>query len=193
VLRSASYAATLAKETKPEDVAEKVEIEYERLVDGLKALLDESLIPMADELVAQCTKKWKPEVKAAGLSVKKIDEGVGETMTQWWRKLKAAFAGWLAKFDKGMPKLEKQLAKYKAMPKPKVIKENDEQNPRWAGIDWHDIDDVEDLIDFCQDNLDEDTYEKLDASLIGLHIEDPEDHEEAEEIIRDFLDKHYDK
>jgi hypothetical protein len=121
VLASTKFAATLAKENKPEDVAEKVEIEYERLVEGLKALLDESLIPAADKLVEACTKRWKPEPRSPNLTVKPLDEAVVETLASWWRAAKTSLAGFLAKFDKGLPKLEAQLAKYKAMPKPKVF------------------------------------------------------------------------
>lgn len=70
------------------------------------------------------------------------------------------------------------------------MSETDDPNPRWVNVKWQDIDDVEELIEFCQDNLDEDQYEELEAELQGLHIEEPDDHEEADDIIRAFLTKH---
>lgn len=222
VLKSATFAATLARETHPDDIAEKVEIQYEKLVDGLMALLSDELKPAGDELLAACTRKWKPEPKSPNLIVKKIDESLGETVRAIWRGLKEKIAKHLAAFDKRLPKLEKDLEAYKAerdahvlagshkaskLPPPikpvhegKVslkqfingvaLQESDE-NPRSVNVDWHDIDDVEDLIEFAQDNLDEEQYEQLDSELQGLHIEDPDDHEEADDIIRDFLTKHY--
>lgn len=70
-----------------------------------------------------------------------------------------------------------------------LLQETDETNPRWRGVSWRDIDDVETLIEFCQDTLDEDLYSELEDELQGLHIEEPDDHEEADDIIRDFLEK----
>lgn len=56
---------------------------------------------------------------------------------------------------------------------------------------WKDIDDVEELLSYAQEALDDDDQmEELDGQLQGLHIEDEEDHEEAMEIIGRFLEKH---
>lgn len=114
VMKSATFAATLAKETHPDDIAEKVEVQYERLVDGLMALLTDELKPAGDELLAACTRKWKPEPKSPNLTVKKIDESLGETVRQLWRKLIDKVKHHLARFDKGIAKLEKALPEYVA-------------------------------------------------------------------------------
>ena len=124
VLASASFTATLAKETHPDDVSEKVEIAYEKLVDGLMKLIAEQLQPAAAELLEACTRKWKPDPRSPNLSVKPLDEGIGtltvSMVAGWWRKIKDTVSKHLARFDKGLPKLEKQLEAYKAMPKPSL-------------------------------------------------------------------------
>lgn len=114
VLRSATFAATLAKETHPDDIAEKVEIQYEKLVDGLMALLTDELKPAGDELLTACTRKWKPDPKSPNLTVKKIDESLGETVRQLWRKLIDTVRKHMHRFDKGIAKLEAELPKYVA-------------------------------------------------------------------------------
>lgn len=123
VLASAHFAATLAKETKPEDVAEKVEVKYELLVDGLMKLLTDDLKPAGEALLEACTRRWKPEPKSPNLLVKKLDEGIADTLRSWWRGIKKTLDSALARFDKNLPKLEKQLAEWRSMPKPKVVKE----------------------------------------------------------------------
>lgn len=127
VMTSATFAATLAKETHPDDVAEKIEIAYEKLVDGLLKLIADELQPAAQELIEACTRKWKPDPRSPNLSVKPLDEGMAalavSAVTGWWRGIKAKLAKHLARFDKGLPKLEAQLAAYKAMPKPSLGEE----------------------------------------------------------------------
>lgn len=114
VLKSATFAATLARETHPDDIAEKVEIQYEKLVDGLMALLSDELKPAGDALLAECTRRWKPDPKSPNLSVKKIDEGLGETVRAAWRKVKELIEKHLSRFDKGLKKLEDALPAYVA-------------------------------------------------------------------------------
>lgn len=68
-------------------------------------------------------------------------------------------------------------------------------NPRWRGVNWRDIDDVEDLIEYCEDMLSEDQYEMLDDQLAGLNYRwssasNPEDIEKAHDIICAFLEKY---
>lgn len=122
VVASASFAATLAKETKPEDVAEKVEVQYDMLAEGLLKLLTDDLKPAGDALLEACTKRWKPDVKSPNLTVKKLDEGVTDTVRKWWRGLKDAMMTALLRFDKNLSRLEKALETYKKMPKPKADK-----------------------------------------------------------------------
>lgn len=124
VMASAAFTATLAKETHPDDVAEKVEIAYEKLVDGLLKLIADELQPAAEELVEACTRKWKPDPRSPNLTVKPLDEGIAalamSAVAGWWRGIKAKLAKHLTRFDKGLPKLEAQLEAYKALPKPSL-------------------------------------------------------------------------
>lgn len=127
VMASATFTATLAKETHPDDVAEKIEIAYEKLVDGLLKLIADELQPAAEELVEACTRKWKPDPRSPNLTVKPLEEGVAalamSAVAGWWRDIKAKIAKHLARFDKGLPKLEAQLEAYKALPKPSLGEE----------------------------------------------------------------------
>ena len=127
VMASATWTATLAKETHPDDVAEKVEIAYEKLVDGLIKLIADELQPAAQELIDACTRKWKPDPRSPNLSVKPLDEGVAalamSAVASWWRGIKAKVAKHLVRFDKGLAKLDAQLEAYKAMPKPSLGEE----------------------------------------------------------------------
>jgi ribosome-associated translation inhibitor RaiA len=113
VVQSTKFAATLARETPPDEIKEKVEVDYEKLVHGLMALISEELKPAADELVKGATRRWKPDPKSPNLLVKPLDEGVADTLAGWWRAAKEKLAKHLARFDKGLASLEKQLAKLK--------------------------------------------------------------------------------
>jgi hypothetical protein len=114
VVQSAKFAATLAKETPPEDVKEKVEVNYELLVEGLMKLLTDDLKPAAEKLLEGATKRWKPDPRSPNLSVKALDEGVMDTLGGWYRAAKEFLQKAYARFDKNLASLEKQLTKYKA-------------------------------------------------------------------------------
>lgn len=138
VVTSASFAASLAKETHPDDVAEKIEIEYDKLVEGLIKLIAEELQPAAQELVEACTRRWKPDPKSPNLSVKALDEGVAalalSAVAGWWRDIKAKVEKHLARFDKGLPKLEAQFEAYKALPKPRLGEEAAKANRKHNAV-----------------------------------------------------------
>jgi hypothetical protein len=93
----------------------------------LLKLITEELQPAAQELVDACTRKWKPDPRSPNLSVKPLEEGVvalaASAVAGWWRKIKETVSKHLARFDKGLPKLEAQLEAYKAMPKPSLGEE----------------------------------------------------------------------
>ena len=175
VVQSAKFAATLAKETPPEDVKEKVEVNYEMLVEGLMALLTEDLKPAAEKLLEGATKRWKPDPRSPNLSVKSLDEGVMDTLGGWYRAAKEFLQKAYSRFDRNLASLEKQLAKYQ---KGKLTE---------SMQDWQDIEDPEELYHWAMDNLSDESFAKLDQQLQGLHLEDEDDHDEALEIMTHFL------
>ncbi len=73
VVKTASFAITIAKHTEP---TEKQEVNYEELYADVAKLLDDSLKPQLDALIEKHTKKWVPELRKPSASVKAIEEGI---------------------------------------------------------------------------------------------------------------------
>ena len=117
VVQVSEFTVTLAKETKPEDVADKSEIDYEALSIGLKKLIAEALLPQAEELLKACTRTWKPEQKAPKLSVvKDVTENLDHlyaSANKWLRSIKSTLERLFAKFDTDFKKLQTLYSKGK--------------------------------------------------------------------------------
>lgn len=62
-------------------------------------------------------------------------------------------------------------------------------NPVVEAKGFDSITDIDELVSFAEDNLTDDQVEEMHDELQGLHIEDEEDHDEADGIIRAFLRK----
>jgi hypothetical protein len=112
VVDSGKMVLTLAKNTKPEDIKEKIEVDWKKLAMGLQALVADSLKPQVDELLNACTRRWSPEPGAPALRVttKEAQEQLDEGILSFFKRLTLKLKRLTSKFDIEFAKLKAQLA-----------------------------------------------------------------------------------
>ena len=123
-LATTQFTITIAKKQAAKD---RSEVSYDKVLDGLAALLDDDLQVKLKELIEANTRRWVADPPKAGMSVKPIEEGVvdaakgalGAMITKleaFTAKLKARFTAWGKQYDAKLDNLKDMAKKAEAEP-----------------------------------------------------------------------------
>jgi hypothetical protein len=102
VISTATFIITMNKKTEPK---ERVEINHDKIMEGLLELLDKELKPQIDELIKANTRKWTPEAGKSAIAVKPLEEGVIDAA-------KGALATMLSKLQDFAAALKKKVTSW---------------------------------------------------------------------------------
>ncbi len=117
VIATSKFAMTVAK---AQAGKEKSEVDYGKILDGIRALVDKDLLPKIEELIEANTRKWVADPPKAALTVKQIEEGVLDAakgalgtlitkVTAFADKLKAKFRVWGKSYDAKLAELKDEM------------------------------------------------------------------------------------
>jgi hypothetical protein len=118
-LATAQFTITIAKKQAAKD---KSEVSYDKVLEGISALLDADLQVKLKELIEANTRRWVADPPKAGMTVKPIEEGVVDAakgalssmitkLEGFIAKLKTRFQAWGKQYDAKLDSL-KSLAKH---------------------------------------------------------------------------------
>jgi len=109
VIETAQFTLTLAKEAVGK---EKTKVDYEGIAAALADLIPSELQEKVEEIRKQFTKIEPPSAPVSKLSVKKIEEGVGDWLTSLIRAARVFLVQakeWAASYDKKLSSLKDKL------------------------------------------------------------------------------------
>jgi hypothetical protein len=117
VVETVSMTATLSKYVAAADKPKKTELDYEKVIEQLSALVSEELQPKIIEIIAMNTKITEPTDSVVKLSIKPkgeegpVTEGVMDTLKNWVSKITKKLNDWCSSYDKKLDKIKGDAAK----------------------------------------------------------------------------------
>jgi hypothetical protein len=143
VIETVSMTATLSKYVAAADKPKKTEVDYEKVIEQLSALVAEELQPKIIEIIAANTKVTDPTDSPVKLSIKMkddgaapVNEGVMDTLRGWVKSITKKWNEWCASYDKKLAKIKADAAKAGIVLESTVEDMTDEELERLVEQRW---------------------------------------------------------
>jgi hypothetical protein len=124
-VETVQFMVTLAKTTKPEDIKQKSEIDLQKVIDGVKLLVDKDLLAKIEALIELNTNRWMPNPVKPALTINKkisarVEEGLIDSAAQsltkisdkvqdYFKKLFVKAKAWADSYDSKLDDLKAML------------------------------------------------------------------------------------